>query len=191
MMKKKLALALLMATLFVGGAFAQEWYNSYAPGIDGSMFLINAGIGWVYYDYDLLKLAIPPISASVEYAKLPIPIPLSVGGYFTISRTKDRYGKKGDDYSYTNIAFGGRAAYHFNFLENLDVYGGVNTGYIMINKKYDISGVEKKDPITGVFFLSPFVGARYYFLNFLGGFAEFGYGFHAPTVLSTGLTFKF
>jgi hypothetical protein len=45
-MKKKLALALLMAALLAGGAFAQEWYNSYAPGIDGSMFLINAGVGW-------------------------------------------------------------------------------------------------------------------------------------------------
>lgn len=53
--------------------------NSFAPGIEGSKFFINGGIGVGILPY---KMSIPAISASVEYA-LPngMNLPLSIGGY--------------------------------------------------------------------------------------------------------------
>jgi len=43
-MKKKGIIVLVFAVIVAGGAFAQDktWYNSYAPGIEGSKLLVNA-----------------------------------------------------------------------------------------------------------------------------------------------------
>ena len=76
---RKLMLLLVLAAATAGGVFGQEWYNSFAPGIEGSKFFINGGIGVGILPY---KMSIPAISASVEYA-LPngMNLPLSIGGY--------------------------------------------------------------------------------------------------------------
>jgi hypothetical protein len=122
---------------------------------------------------------LPPISASVEYAKLPIPIPLSVGGYVAIAGYKNSATLYG-----TQIAFGARAAYHFNFLANLDVYGAATFGYLIWNHT---SANSKLDWST--FYYGACIGARYFFTNFLGAYLELGYS--ALSYVTAGVTFKF
>jgi len=181
-MKKRVFVALVLAVIITGGAFAQEWYNSYAPGIDGSTLLINAGVG--FGSYSGYNISLPPISASVEYAKLPIPVPISVGAYFGIA------GYKYDflDYKYTLMGFGARGAYHFNFLQDLDVYAGVTLGWEIIRLKYD-GGAGVISSNTGEFLWGPFVGARYFFTNNIGVYLEAGYS--AISFVSAGLSLKF
>ena len=183
-MKKKLVLALLMATLLAGGAFAQEWYNSYAPGIDGSTIIANVGIGFGYGGAGY-KMSIPPISASVEYAGLPIP--LSVGGYFGIARYTGSYWLF--EYTQMYIAFGARAAWHFNFLSNLDTYAGVGIGYIMYSYGGEASSLNDLDLDKGAFDFGGFIGARYFFTDIIGVYLETGYS--GLTVVSAGLSLKF
>ena len=189
-MKKKLVLALLMATLLAGGAFAKEWYNSYAPGIDGSNILANVGIG-IGYGGIGYKMSIPPISASVEYAGLPIP--LSVGAYFGIARYKWEGVSLfwGDTYSYTRLflAFGARAAWHFNFLQNLDTYAGLGLGYIMYSYGGNASYLNDLGLSKGAFDFGAFIGARYFFTNIIGVYLETGYS--GLTFVSAGLSLKF
>jgi len=180
-MKKKLVLALLMATLLAGGAFTQEWYNSYAPGIDGSKILANVGVGFGLTGLGF-KMSIPPITASIEYAGLPIP--LSVGGYFGIARYKwELWG----DWTRLNIAFGGRAAWHFNFVPNLDTYAGLALGYIIYS--YGGDWGTYLPPATGIFDYGAFAGVRYFFTGIIGVYAEAGYS--GLTFVSAGLSLKF
>jgi len=179
-MKKKLVLALLIATLFTGGAFAQEWYNSYAPGIDGSSILANVGVGFgVLSGY---KMSIPPLSASVEYAGLPIP--LSVGGYFGFVRYKWDFLGLTSDWTLTKLTFGARGAWHFNFLQDLDAYAGLALGYLV----YRYSGFTGTGG-TGAFDWGFFVGGRYFFTNILGAYLELGYS--PISFVSAGLSLKF
>jgi hypothetical protein len=59
-MKKRIFVILVLAVVTAGGVFAQEkkWYNSYAPGIEGSKLLINAGIG---FGINCPYLPFPPV----------------------------------------------------------------------------------------------------------------------------------
>jgi len=182
-MKKKLVLVLLMAALLTGGAFAQEWYNSYAPGIDGSSILANVGIGFgVLSGY---KMNIPPLSASVEYAGLPIP--LSVGGYFGFVRYKWDFLGLTSDWTLTKLTFGARAAWHFNFLQDLDAYTGLALGYQVYSYGGDWGIL--KPPATGAFDWGFFVGGRYFFTDFLGAYLELGYS--PISFVSAGISLKF
>jgi len=181
-MKKKLVLALLMATLLAGGAFAQEWYNSYAPGIDGSAILANVGIGFGLSPA-WFKTSLPPITASVEYAGLPIP--LSVGGYFGFARYKfDLFWSDDDALVLTRIAFGARAAWHFNFISNLDTYAGLAIGWMVNTYSEDYSLGSSGDFLYGFY-----AGGRYFFTNNIGVYLEAGYS--GLTLVSAGLSLKF
>jgi hypothetical protein len=182
-MKKKLALTLIMVTLLAGGVFAQDWYNSYAPGIDGSILFINAGVGSGF----LPSYSLPPIYASVEYAGLPIP--LSVGGYFGIAE----YKQDTSDFNIhdTPIVLGARAAWHFNLLENLDAYAAVHIGWMMGKEIKEGKKTSLPDITTpfSTFDYGFFIGARYFFTSFLGAFLELGY---SPITFGTvGLALKF
>ena len=101
----------------------------------------------------------------------------------------------GSDYygyglNWTYIMFGARAAYHWNDwhnVEQLDVYAGVLAGVnvVLDNNTYNDAFV---DPRTDVFRHDTFVGAKWYFSESFGAFAEFGYGVKNA---GAGLTFKF
>ncbi|MDR2803396.1 MAG: hypothetical protein LBB22_03795, partial [Treponema sp.] len=119
---RKFMLLSVLAVAAAGGVWAQSWYDSYAPGISESNVLINAGIGYGFSTYDM---GIPPISASADF-KLPISLPITVGATAALSTWGYTTGG-GDwkiDVTYLNIGFGARGAYHFNFIEKLDVYAG-------------------------------------------------------------------
>jgi hypothetical protein len=72
--------------------------------------------------------------------------------------------------------------YHFNFLDNLDLYAGLNLGYVIqTSNQTQYSGSS--------FFLWGFnTGARYFFTENLGAYLELGYS--GLNYISTGVTFK-
>ena len=113
---------------------------------------------------------------------------ISIGAEFVRINYRDRF--FGTDIRYKGASFGVRVAYHFMHLldlpdENIDLYGGIFLGYIGWNYEYDspITGFDEFGSITYNFF----AGARYMFIERLGGFGEFGYGI---TLLKLGLTVK-
>jgi opacity protein-like surface antigen len=181
---KKRILVMVLAAFVAGGAFA-DWYDSYAPGIDGSKWLINAGVGYGLLPY---KLSIPPVSASVEYAGLKIP--LSLGGYFGIAGYDEDlvYSK----YSGTMIGVGARAAWHFNFIKNLDTYAGLNLGWMIYNQKVTTTVLNVSTDVgydLSSFYYAFDIGARYFFTNNIGAYLELGYS--PISVASVGLSLKF
>jgi hypothetical protein len=189
---KKVIVFLVLALVAAGVVFGQEggaWYNSYAEGIDQKL-LLNVGIGLgPTGGYDL---GFPPVSASVDF-KLPIQLPITVGGIFTFSRWKYSWGFSGTnyDFAWNNIGIGARGMYHFNFLKNLDTYAGLTLGWVI--QSFD--GGDYDESFGGgyaahSFFLYGFnVGARYFFTKNIGAYLELGYS--GLQFLSAGLSLKF
>ena len=87
----------------------------------------------------------------------------------------------------TNILVGVRGALHYAFVDNLDTYGGVMTGYNIHSWKWKESGASAHTGSSG-FTYGVFAGARYYFAGPLAVFAELGYGY---TFLNAGISLKF
>ncbi|MDR2501542.1 MAG: hypothetical protein LBD37_10790 [Treponema sp.] len=72
--------SILVLVLAAGGVLGQEWYDSYAPGIDAGNVFINAGIGLgPTGGYDM---GVPPLSVSADF-KPPVKPPITIGGIFT------------------------------------------------------------------------------------------------------------
>jgi hypothetical protein len=183
-MKKVFVLSVL-AMVAAGAVFGQEgrtWYNSYAEGVDQKV-LINAGIGLgPTGGYDM---GIPPVSASVDY-KLPISLPITVGGIFTFAQWKYSvsvptvtgtypnisYGSKGYDFVWNNIGIGARGAYHFNLMRNLDIYAGLTLGYVI--QTFDGENISGYEGVSFFLFGANF-GARYFFTKSIGAYLEAGY----------------
>jgi len=189
-MKKRVFVFLVLAVIAAGGVFAldTDWWKSYAPGIEESIILVNAGIGLGVLPY---KLSLPPISASVEY-KLPIKLPISVGGYFGVAGYKEDYGL--GNYSGTMIGIGARGAWHFNFLKNLDTYVGLNLGWMIWNETYEWTNSWDNKTYTDDYDYSTFyyafnIGARYFFTKNIGAYLEVGYS--PISIASLGLALKF
>jgi hypothetical protein len=78
--------------------------------------------------------------------------------------------------NYFNVHFGVKGAFHYPFVDKLDTYAGIITGYSVS----DLSGYG--------FDGGGFVGVRYYISNSFAVMAEAGYG---VTFLQVGVSFKF
>ena len=157
---------------------------------------LNAGIGIgsALYSGRHYKMRIPPISLSYEQGitnKLGIGY-IGVGGYLGISGSKwetelldDKYG-----YKYTYIVIGARGAYHFDLVDDLDIYAGLILGVNIVSSK-EIgdwpAGVTASEQSTGVAH-SEFAGIRWFFKPNFALMAELGYGISYFTV---GVSFKF
>jgi len=188
-MMKKLLWVLILAVLVAGGAFA-EWYDSYAPGIEGSKIFINGGIGIGFLPY---KMSIPPITASAEYA-LPITMPISVGafiGYTAYDEDITQY----NNFKGSMFGIGARASYHFNFMRNLDPYASLTLGYVVHSQKStaQVPGLPGSGSVSAENNLSFFMfgihaGARYFFTDMLGAYVEAGFG--AIHLVSVGVSIK-
>jgi hypothetical protein len=186
---KKSILVLVLAMVVAGGVFAQEWYNSYAPGIEGSKIFVNAGVGFGMLPY---KMSLPPISASVEYGLANIP--LSIGGFFGITGYDEDLGYSA--YKGTLMAFGVKGSYHFNLVKNLDPYASLMLGWMVYNQEVTSTisfmgntstGTVENDLSTVYYAFN--VGARYFFTNNIGAYVELGYS--AMSLVSAGLSLKF
>ena len=187
-MTSKGVLVLVLVLMATGGVFAQNWYDSYAPGLENNSFFINGGIGWG--PTGGYNMGIPPISVSVDF-KLPIDLPITVGAIGTYSTWKysSPYYTYRYEVTYTNIGIGGRGMWHFNFMPNLDVYAGLTIGYVIQNSSVT-SGSAYDYNAGNSFFLWGFnAGARYFFTNAIGAYAELGYS--GLQYASIGVTFKF
>jgi len=93
-------------------------------------------------------------------------------------------------WKYNFLTLAGRGSYHFgkHFLtiDNLDLYAGVALGYRISNDPFDNTWIGTVYS-SGVHF-GGFAGARYYFQENFGVFAEVGYN---ASPLKAGITLKF
>jgi hypothetical protein len=118
---------------------------------------------------------------------LPIGVPLSLGfeaGYDMASLKDDTMGTL----SGYAIPFLARAAYHFDFLANLDLYVVGKVGYVLGGGESD-DGMSEEG-ING-FGFGIDVGAAYYFTPRIGVFAEAGFERYSLEKDITGYTFEF
>jgi hypothetical protein len=161
------------------------WYNSYAPGFENNLIFINAGIGIGVYEYDM---GIPPISLSADI-KIPVTGPITIGPVAIFSTWKfSKLLTTGNSIidsmaprisgTFTNIGFGARFMYHFNFMRNWDTYTGLTLGYVAQTARVDAtigmtsgSGIEAKS----FFLFGVNIGARYFFTDLIGVYGEIGY----------------
>ena len=176
-MFKKVFLAALALIGSVSLANAQEVFHK-------GTTAINAGIGLgSYYS----GITIPPLSVSLDYGVADNLIngnngSISVGGFAGYTASSHTYGTYKSTFSY--IALGGRGAFHYQFAPKLDTYAGLMVSYDIVSSSYDaFSNYIKSSHIDW----SLFLGARYFFTEKIGAFAELGYGFYN---LNLGVTFK-
>lgn len=190
---KKLAAGLFMS-LMVGGLNAQT--------LERGDNIINLGFGFdPYYSYSSAggakRNAVGPIVAGYEYIvtdKLGIGR-IGVGGIIGQSFYNEKYTTIWAKYHYktSRTAIVARAAYHFELpVEGLDLYAGVGGGFYINNQvsrvvaQGEVETKNKDVRVSGAHYI--FGGARYFFTDAFGVYAEFGYGFNA---INGGMVFKF
>lgn len=149
--------------------------------------VINAGFGFGgAYDFGRFGSSLSlGLNASYERGIWEVGGPgvISLGGYLGTTAYKVDFGLGDDTVRYTSI--GVRGAYHFNFIEveNLDVYAGPMVTVDIVSFDNDnLTGLD--GGVSG----SVFAGARWYFTDNFGVFAEAGYG---VSFLSLGAAFRF
>lgn len=172
-MKKLLSALLIASAVFLAGP------SAYAQFEKGDK-LLNAGInlGGTYGGGGF------GLGASFEGGIHDF---ISVGGQ--VDWVNWSYGWIGSNIKYNFITIAARGSYHFgkHFLtmDNLDLYAGPAIGY-RISSYSNVFGYSSTYG-NGVFF-GAFAGARYYFKENMGVFAEVGYN---ASPLKAGITFKF
>lgn len=133
--------------------------------------VINAGIG---LGSSFGSLSLPPLSVSFDYGVADKLVDgengsISVGGVLGLAGS-----------SYANIGLiGARGAFHYQFAPKLDTYAGLMLGYNYINWK---SGYNSSFASYNSFGYNVFIGARYFFTENIGAFAELGYGIAYTTI---------
>ena len=185
---KKIVLVLLVLAIVGGSAFAMD-ILSYPPPVQGGNILLDLGVGLRGVGYSGAKWHIPPLFAQVEFA-LPVGVPISVGGMFTISKFGTTWNWSHDEkyeWSWTDITVAGRANWHWGFDINwLDFYTGLSMGYIIEKFNSEPKWTEEEYSYGG-FFYAIQVGAHFYFTKLIGVVAEFGY----PYWFKAGVALKF
>jgi hypothetical protein len=162
---RKIFLVLVVSfVLVLYGNAQQPSFNKGSKVIDLSVGLPNLhGYGMV----------IPPIIGSFEIGIVDgifDKAAVGIGGYVGISDSKLL------NHNYFNTHFGVKGAFHYPFVDKLDTYAGIVTGYSIS----DLSGYG--------FDWGAFVGIRYYFTRSMAVMAEAGY---EVTFLKVGMSFKF
>jgi hypothetical protein len=145
--------------------------------------LLNVGFG-LGATFGTGKTSIPPVSASFEHGFTD---KISAGALVGFAGSKEVVGAYTFKYSY--IIIGARGSYHFYNTDKIDAYGGALLGYNIGNSKVEgpAGGLISPSKVGGVVF-GAHVGARYYFNDQIGAFAEVGYG---VALLNLGLAVKF
>jgi hypothetical protein len=205
-MLKKFGLVLVLVSVFAGGVWAQEqnkglWgtilsKTGFAPGLEGTRFFINGGIGLEAILLSEISHKMPPISVSADYV-LPN-MPLSLGLKVAVSTLKWEtwYGSADLDDA-VNFDIGLRTAIHSKILEkinNLDVSALVLIGFDFVTGD-DYKLFKDMVGLVGPhgFYIGLGLGGRYFFTKNIGIFLEGDLKFIKTIKLgaSTGLALKF
>jgi hypothetical protein len=183
---KKLLILLIFFVLVSGSAFAFD-ILSFPPPVEGGNILLDVGLGLRSTGYSGASWVIPPLFVQVEYA-LPVGVPISVGGLFTVSRYKYDFGGwlGGYTWSWTDITIATRANWHWGLnISWLDLYTGLSLGWT-ISMFDSTSSLFTGSDYSG-FYTAFQAGAHFYFTQNIGAVAEIGH----PYWLKAGLALKF
>lgn len=107
---------------------------------------------------------------------------IGIGGMF--SHTAYKYGGA-DDRKVSNNYIGARGVLHYAPVNKLDVYAGFTMGYDIVSWKNSAVELADEDSYFDFGFIA---GARYYFTDSFGVFAESGVG---RSLFNAGVTLKF
>lgn len=180
MIKKVLFAALALAGS-VSLANAQEIFQAGTKAVN-----VGVGLGSV-----LPNTTIPPLSVSFDYGVKDNLIngengSISAGGYigYTASSISILDSKLRTSYA----ILGARGAFHYQFMPKLDTYAGIMLGYRVASSSWSGSEVAGTAQSASQFDYSTYAGARYFFTDNIGAFAEAGYG---VAYLNLGVTCKF
>ncbi len=146
------------------------------------MNFLNAGIG--LGTYGLSGTGGLPITASFEHG-----FTKNISAGVGIGYVQKKYASS---WKYTYFLFGARGSYHLNETlklanDKLDVYAGLGLLYRNYSFKYLEDNHEDLSSSGGDVDIEIHAGARYFFNEKLGGFAEVGYGI---SPLQIGLAVK-
>ena len=146
-------------------------------GLGGNIY---SGSGWGYAGISKMPL----IFANYEHCIVDnlFDAKSSIGIGAMAGFTSSKWG----DVRWTDIIIGARGGFHYTFVSKLDTYGGLMLGYDIRSVKSTVSSDVYKSPND--FAWSLYVGARYYFTESIGAFAEVGYG---VSILNVGVALKF
>ena len=186
---KKLFIITLLFAVGVFSANAQE----FAKG--KSAVNLGLGLGSGYYGGSFYSFTWG-MNGSYEMGIVEVPMGsklkgvVGVGGLLGFSSNSYNYSFWDGKYRYTNVLIAARGTYHFIFMDKFDPYAGLYLGYQFTNAKWTGGGVE---PVgysvnSSSVRAGAFVGARYFFTNNFGVYAELGY---MLTVFNVGVTFQF
>lgn len=180
MIKKVLFAALALAGS-VSLANAQEIFQTGTKAVN-----VGVGLGSV-----LPNTTIPPLSVSFDYGVKDNLIngengSISAGGYigYTASSLSVLNSKLRTSYA----ILGARGAFHYQFMPKLDTYAGIMLGYNISSSAWSGAEVAGVANSSGGFAYSTYAGARYFFTENTGAFAELGYGI---AYFNLGVTCKF
>ncbi len=183
-MKKKIIIPLIvLLTLLSGTSLQAQEENAYAEGDK----ILNVGFSFGNIGYGFVgtrSIGIPPLTASLEVG---IHEYVSVGGYAGIARWTYDWNTN-YNYSWTFLAVGGRATFHYVPLLNealdmgidatkFDFYVSAVVGleFRSWSSSYDdIPGIDYDNSVNAVF--GPFLGWKYMFNPNFGIFIEGGRG---------------
>ena len=179
MIKKVLFAALALAGS-VSLANAQEIFQTGTK-------VVNVGVG---LGGTLAGTTIPPLSVSFDYGVKDNLIngengSISAGGYIGYTASSIDFGVSKYRTSYAIL--GARGAFHYQFMPKLDTYAGIMLGY-RVASSWSGSEVAGTAQSASQFDYSTYAGARYFFTENIGAFAEAGYG---VAYLNLGVTCKF
>jgi len=182
---KRFLFLLLAVAMFVMQGYSQDVF------VKGDKVLnLSVGLGSGLYNGGGYSNVTPAIAASYEVAVkdelFDANSALGLGGYVGYTGAKYNFGE-GYGWKYTNIIIGARGAVHYQFIDNLDTYGGLMLGYNIVSSKTYGTGVFAGDATGSAFLLDIFVGGRYYFSDRFAGLVEVGSGI---AYLNVGVAIK-
>lgn len=182
-MKKSLIILLSFITILCCAKTQAQAFQKGTTAINAGV-----GVGTALGGYGKVR---PAISLSVDHGIWEVGGPgvVSLGGY--AGTTGYKYSDSSYNAKWNYIIVGVRGAYHYNGFENLpdlDLYAGAMVGYNIVKYTSDLDeDYFGKNYGSGIG-VSGFAGARWFFTDMFGVYAELGYG---VSVLNAGVTFKF
>lgn len=186
---KKLLLLFAGIVLAAGAANAQDLVRK-------GTLAFNAGIGFGNgYSNGYWRTTIPPIHISGEGTVVDNLIQgkngaISVGGYLGFRGYKSVFSDAQGTYGwkYNNVIIGVRGSFHYVPVAKLDTYAGLMLAYeISSHKDYGTLATGATASSGGGFLPGFYLGARYWFTDGFGAFAEVGYG---AAYFNLGVSFK-